>query len=312
MITSGRFLLILCLFIALFNISAYSQEKMRIALLDIAPKGISQIAANSATNIVRSEFVNFANFTIVERSAMDEIFREQELQMSGCTDQSCAVKVGKLLSARKIIVGEINRMGEAVLLTLRIIDVEKGQSEYSAREKAQSIEYIDLAAVNIARKLTQRIVSGEKEFFSPQTPLGYYARSIAPGWGQVYAGNSLKGAAFGGMFLLSGLIYYFQYSAFKDKEDAYHYESLHSDKFEQRRNDYKDAALYCNISLGIMAFVYIAHWADIIFFSKPDFGVSAVETAFGENNINIDLCAGPANGYYKEETNINMEINFRF
>ena len=101
--------------------------------------------------------------------------------------------------------------------------------------------------------LTQRIVSGEKEFFTPQTPLGYFSRSLIPGWGQAYAGEPLKGVAFGGMFLLSGIIFYFQYSNMIDKENAYNYEPLHSDKFSQRRSDYEDAVLYCNISLGVVA-----------------------------------------------------------
>ncbi len=300
------------LLVLIYSMPAFSEDKMIIAMIDLEPKGVSKIAADAATNIIRSEFVNIGNFTVVERTAMDEIMKEQGLQMAGCTDQSCAVEVGKLLSAKKIIVGEINKMGDSVLLTLRIINVEKGHSEYSAREKANSIDTIDVAAVKIARNLTQRIVSGEKEFFTPQSPLGYYTRSIVPGWGQVYSGNSMKGLAFGGIFLLSGMALYFQYINYQDKRDAYYYEPLHSDKFDERRNDFKDAAFYYNITLGIVALTYIANWVDIILFSKPNFGTIKSASLSHENNFSINICSRPAKGLLKDNSNISMETSIKF
>ncbi len=248
-----------------------SADKMTIAVMDIRPNGISNTAAKAASDVIRSEFVNVANFLIVERGAMNEILKEQGLQMSGCTDQSCAVKIGKLLSAQKIVVGEMNIINSTVLFTLRIIDVEKGVSEFSAREKAPSMEEMDIAAVKIARKLTQRIVSGNKEFFTPISPLGYYSRSIVPGWGQFYAGHELKGFTYAGLFVISGVVMYFNYQNYLDKRDAYKYEPIGSDQFAARRSDYQLASYLSWGSLGLMGAVYLAHWVDILFFSKPDF-----------------------------------------
>ncbi len=82
-------------------------EKMQIAVLDLEPKGIPKIMAGAVSDIVRSELVKSGYFTVVERGQMDAILREQGFQMTGCTDSACAVQMGKLLSAKKILMGEI-------------------------------------------------------------------------------------------------------------------------------------------------------------------------------------------------------------
>ena len=102
--------LLFCLFI--LSVSAFADEKVTIAVLDLNPKGVSARVANVVADIIRSEFVNIGNFTVVERSQMNAIMEEQGLQMSGCTDSSCAVQFGKLLSARRIVVGEVNKAGK--------------------------------------------------------------------------------------------------------------------------------------------------------------------------------------------------------
>ena len=55
--------------------------------------------------------VNTGLFTVGERGEMDSILKEQGFQASGCTDIECAVKIGKLLSANKMLVGEIGKLG---------------------------------------------------------------------------------------------------------------------------------------------------------------------------------------------------------
>ncbi len=72
-------------------------EKMQVAVLDLNPKAVSKILAGAVTDMIRSEMVKTGLYTIIERTRMDEILKEQALQMTGCTDQTCAVKIGKLL-----------------------------------------------------------------------------------------------------------------------------------------------------------------------------------------------------------------------
>jgi len=134
-----------------------SQDKMRLAVLELEPKGVSKIIASSVSDLLRTEMVDTGQFIVVERAQMDSILKEQEIQMTGCTDSACAVQLGKLLSARKILIGEVNQMGSGVIITARVVDVEMGVADFASSEKAKDLNDIDRAAKRLAGKLTERI-----------------------------------------------------------------------------------------------------------------------------------------------------------
>ena len=64
--------------------------------------------------------------------------KEQTVQQSGCADTSCAVELGKLLSADKILVGTLNKLGDTYIINARIIDVEKGNMLFADNTQANS------------------------------------------------------------------------------------------------------------------------------------------------------------------------------
>ncbi len=240
-------------------------------MLDLNSKGVSRNITNVVADIIRSEFVNIGNFTVVERSQMKAIMEEQGLQMTGCTDSSCAVQFGKLLSARRIVVGKVSKAGrKKIIITARYVDVEKGQSLFSARVMAKGIDDISDAAKKLADKLAERIVTGDKEVIIPKTAGGFYTRSIVPGWGQFYAGESIKGVVFLSAFILgAGLTGYsaYNYTLAQSEYDSIEREDT-LDTINKRRDDLTAAALYINVSVGILAGVYVIHWLDALIFSK--------------------------------------------
>ncbi|MFC1669201.1 CsgG/HfaB family protein [Spirochaetota bacterium] len=153
-ITNNVFIVLLILFI---SIPVISKEKTRIAVIDLKGEGISKVVASTITNLIRSHMVDSGLFTVVERAQMGEILKEQGLQMTGCTDSSCAVKVGKLLSARKILVGEVTKIGKIIIITVRVVDVERGVAEFSSNVKAKGFDNIDKSAKKLSVRLMERI-----------------------------------------------------------------------------------------------------------------------------------------------------------
>jgi TolB-like protein len=149
---------VICL---LFATNAFSEKKTVIAVLDIKALGVSKMTAKAVSNMIRSDLVNIGSFSVVERSQIDLILKEQGFQQTGCTDQECAVKVGRLVSARKMLIGELQKLGRVLVITVRIVDVEKGVSEYAARDKAKSEEVLDEAITRITGKLAERIMGTE-------------------------------------------------------------------------------------------------------------------------------------------------------
>ena len=264
-----RFFISSALFILVCT-SLYA-EKMTIAILDLKSGNVPKIITNAVTDIVRSEFVNIENFRVTERGQMDKIIEEQKLQLSGLLDDESAVKLGELLSAQKVVLGEVNSLDEAYIITLRIVDVETAESEFSAREKADNADELDSKAVTIARDLAQRVVTGNKEYFTALSPAGYYLRSIVPGWGQFYVDKPVKGIIFSSLFAGSAAYAAVNYLGYKDKEEAYQDVPLGSSDFNSKYDDYEKAGNFYNYSLIITGGVYLLHWADILFLSKPDF-----------------------------------------
>lgn len=310
------FIIIVCIFI---SIPAFSLEKKRIAILDLQPKGTSGIIAGAATDMIRSELVKSGALSIVERTQMDEILKEQGFQTSGCTDQSCAVKIGKLVAAHKILIGELNKVGKSFIITIRTVDVEKGLSEHSANEKAESEDVIDVACRNISRKLLDNMLGKDKPYFDqpstvsetgPET--GYYLRGIVPGWAQIYSGHTVKGYTIGGIFLASAIwttIAVLKY--YNSKDD---YESLESGLQQSKYNNAYDKyekdgkiATYSLIGLGL---IYAVNWVDVIFFSKPE------STALGllkYDNIYVNFNVNQLNTFDRSadfRTDLSATVNF--
>ena len=115
------------------------EEKYTIAVLDLTANGISLTEAASLSDYLRgqiarvitsNDYVKQTNvtYTIVERGQMDKIFDEFDVQNTGCTDVSCAVKFGKMLNAERIILGSVGLVGSTYTISTRIVDVESGET----------------------------------------------------------------------------------------------------------------------------------------------------------------------------------------
>ncbi len=265
-------LILLITVMIIYSAPGYSVEKMLIAVLDLKGNGVSKMVSYAVSDLIRSEMVKTGMFRVMERSQMDEVLKDQGFSKEECTDQSCAVKIGKVLSVRKILMGEINKMGRSYMITVRIVDVERGISGYSANEKAAGEDDMDRASIKITSKLTKNIYMGNKAYFTFQTPQGYYLRSIVPGWGQFYVNRPVKGYIFLGAFVLAGGFVGYSLYDYTVKRSAYEDMTSGTDQeFKDRYDASQSAVRMGKISIGIFAAVYVLHWTDVLFFSRPDF-----------------------------------------
>ena len=114
---------------------ADEKEKYTIAILDLEANGVSNREARSISNILRTCFVQMVKskkytkssnikYTVVDRSQMDKIFEQFDIQNTGCTYMSCAIEFGKMLSAERVIIGSIGLVGDTYIINASIVDVE--------------------------------------------------------------------------------------------------------------------------------------------------------------------------------------------
>jgi len=98
-----------------------------LAVLDLSGKGIDKMVASSLTDRLRAELFSLKKFNIIERDKMDEILKEQGLQISGCTTNECYIEIGQLLNVEQMVVGSISQVGLTYSISARIISVETGE-----------------------------------------------------------------------------------------------------------------------------------------------------------------------------------------
>ena len=95
-------------------------------------------------------------YTLVDRSMLDAILKEQKLGATGAVDPRQAVSIGKILGVQGMVIPYCEQ-SQSVFYRLKIVNVETGEivinSALSGRWPA---------SVGIARKWIRRIKSGEK------------------------------------------------------------------------------------------------------------------------------------------------------
>ena len=303
--------------------SAFAAKQMRIAIMELKADGVPAREARTVSNMIRTDLINMNKFVVLERAQMNEILKEQGFQQTGCTDASCAVEIGRLLSAKKILVGEVSPMGKTIIITVRIVDVEKGVSEYAAREKAQSEDVLDLSVARITRKLASVIErksvgsyahsdSSDRGTAGPVTPAGYYARGILPGWSQIYTGHRAKGWILMGAFV--GSAAFATVATMGTINDMNTYQDLGSDaadsEFDDAYDNWQKSAGLAAIAIGITSAIYLYNWADVLFFNKPAFTAASGATEPGDTFLALDTRL--PDRVYRSDRGLDLKIGLRF
>lgn len=130
---------ILFVLILLSPFSPSFAERIPIAVLDLDAKGVGleKGVADVLTESVRYEFGETKDFDVVAREKMNQLAKEKAIQLSGCTEISCAVRIGKALNVKKMVVGSLGKLGQKYLLFLRVVDVEKENVECNAKREGE-------------------------------------------------------------------------------------------------------------------------------------------------------------------------------
>ena len=70
--------------------------------------------------------VKVGKYNVVERGKIDEILKEQKLQISGCVEE-CLIDVGKILGAKQIILGSVGKLGSVYTISVKLVDANSGE-----------------------------------------------------------------------------------------------------------------------------------------------------------------------------------------
>lgn len=239
--------------LSIFKIG-YSQENQMnynttVAVLEFIGYGITEDESLIFTSRFTSDLVNTNKFHVISRDNMKEILQEQGFQQSGCTEIECAVEIGKLLNAQKMISGEIGKINEKYNFVVSIINVESGKIESSISKEYKGVldemlEHLSQIAKELADKSynknnlfeqnSEKIYLKEKSFdkidsvkYAEKEKIsGFRAAlysAVIPGAGQYYAESYWRAAIYSTLEVAIWTTYFI-------------YDSKGADKDKQMRN----------------------------------------------------------------------------
>lgn len=136
-------------------LSAVSGE--RLAVLRFEATGLDPGLGEAVSEMIAGQLSNTPGLTVVERAAIDRLVKELEIQRSGLTTAD-AVRIGKGLNARRVLLGSVRRFGEdTYVLIARVVDVETQQVQGSREVTCERCREQNLpAAVEALKRLLVR------------------------------------------------------------------------------------------------------------------------------------------------------------
>lgn len=124
---------IIVLLLLLSVINSWSMAERTVLIMDFENKGFRLAGLDFSSWIptqIQESLVGRDWVSIVERDKLESVLKEQALATSGVMDPAAAIKVGKLLGAQKIVLGDYQGNNkERYHISTRLVDVEHGNVE---------------------------------------------------------------------------------------------------------------------------------------------------------------------------------------
>jgi hypothetical protein len=149
-------LLIILVVLSLLAITvsrAMAQGTARVVVFDPQPIGVDESTVMATAQLLRNDLAGTGKFMVVEEGEMRRVLG----QMLECFDSQCAAQNGKQLGADKAVIGSLSRLGEKIIVELRIVNVATAQVEYSDRMASTTVEDLD----TVIQRMANAVASGK-------------------------------------------------------------------------------------------------------------------------------------------------------
>jgi len=132
-----------------------------VALIDFASINIRETDVDALTQRLNGELIKMGEFTVLERSLIQQVIEEQKFQYSGNVDIQTVSDIGSMTGADYVIVGTISKIGGKYFsVDCRMIEVETSSSVRSASYDADDIgQLLRYGMKDIASQLSEIKVS---------------------------------------------------------------------------------------------------------------------------------------------------------
>jgi TolB-like protein len=144
-------------------LNLYAEPKPLVSVLPFEAVRISKQEAKVITSLFEVALVKTSGYTVIEQIELEKILEAQELSLNPCTDESCAIKIGRILSADNIFIGTVSLIGDQYIITIKLVDVSKGKIEGAESIEASSFGKISEKMFVIANNFTAKVRQQESQ-----------------------------------------------------------------------------------------------------------------------------------------------------
>ncbi|MBI5526083.1 MAG: hypothetical protein HY897_07080 [Deltaproteobacteria bacterium] len=160
-------------------------RKTKVAVFDMeALSGVESKLAELVTECVSAEARGAQGVEVMRVKELEAMLGyEQQKQMAGCNDTTCAVALGGAFGVDKIVMGTLGKVGQTHVFNLKLIDVKAARVENQYYQKVTSAseeKFLDAATAAVAVLFGQQPKTGATVApASPPAPLDE-ARAMPP------------------------------------------------------------------------------------------------------------------------------------
>jgi hypothetical protein len=141
------------IFFIMLSTLIFADEGKIITVMDFETSGVAHQEMTLFVDYISSSISDNADYILIDRRQRESILVETQFSNSGCADESCAIEIGRLLSATEMIVGSLGSIGSLYILNIKLIEVETGRTLRDVSERYDSIEKLVIGSDDVVAEL---------------------------------------------------------------------------------------------------------------------------------------------------------------
>ena len=118
----------------IFFTSMIFAENTKIAVINFEANNIPKRTAAKVTDHVRVSLMKYQNLTVIDpfMNISNNRLRRLRINKNNCNDFNCAVKIGKLVKADKVLIGQVDGINYNIEISGKMIDIGKRNIQFKA------------------------------------------------------------------------------------------------------------------------------------------------------------------------------------
>ncbi|MBN1837713.1 MAG: hypothetical protein JW820_17785, partial [Spirochaetales bacterium] len=132
-----------------------AQDAPVIAVLDFSTDRVSRSEMKTIVNLLSSALFQTEKFTVIDVGERERLLGELAFSLGECTDESCLLEAGRMLSAERIVVGNIGRVGTRYILSAKMLETETARTLNTADGIYTSLDALVDDLFALAEKLAR-------------------------------------------------------------------------------------------------------------------------------------------------------------